>query len=199
MLRHHHAVRVALLSDTHGFLDPRVAEVVRGCDAAVHAGDVMGGAVLDELRPARGPVVAVRGNNDTRAKWPDSEQARLAALGLVGRLSLPGGELVVVHGHRHEPARRRHARLRREFAGAGAVVYGHSHFLTMDLDDEPWVVNPGAAGRVRTHGGPSCMILMASREGWHIESRRFEPLNPSRKSKVIKSKAKGTVGSRHDG
>lgn len=33
-------MRIALIADTHGRLDTRIAEAVRGADVLVHAGDV---------------------------------------------------------------------------------------------------------------------------------------------------------------
>ncbi|NIR28294.1 MAG: metallophosphoesterase family protein [Gammaproteobacteria bacterium] len=179
---------VALVADTHGYLDVRVAAGVRGCDLAVHAGDVGGVAVLDALRP-RGPVHAVKGNNDTRAKWPRAEQPLLATLPAEVTLPLPGGVLVVVHGDRALPARRRHARLRAAYPDARAIVYGHSHRLCCDQEKIPWVVNPGAAGRSRTYGGPSFVVLRIEREEWSLETRRFEPLSP------VRERATRTAGS----
>lgn len=165
--------RVALLADTHGYLDPRVAEVVRGCDLAVHAGDVGGLEVLRALRPRARRVVAVRGNNDNARRWAAAERAALEALPEEARLDLPGGTLVVVHGDRVVPAAQRHDRLRRRYAHARAVVYGHSHRLVCDCDATPWVLNPGAAGRARTFGGPSCLVLEARRDGWRVRVLRF--------------------------
>jgi putative phosphoesterase len=112
-------MRVAILADTHGVLDPRIAEIVRECDCAVHAGDIGGASVLTALRPA-GTVVAVRGNNDSPAKWAEDELDRLGKLPLEATLELPGGSLVVVHGDRVLPARERHERLRRHHAQARA-------------------------------------------------------------------------------
>jgi hypothetical protein len=45
----------------------------------------------------------------------------------------------------------------------------------MVIDDEfiPMVINPGAAGETRTRGGPSCLILTASKTGWRVEKIRF--------------------------
>ncbi len=167
-------VRVALLGDTHGYVDLRVAAEVSRCDVAVHAGDVGGAAALEALAPRLGVTIAVRGNNDEPAVWPDSERAQLASLERVATLALPGGHLVVLHGDQHTPASRRHQLLRREFPAARAIVYGHSHRLACDCDTLPWVLNPGAAGRVRTYGGPSCLILSAADRGWRVEVRRFE-------------------------
>jgi hypothetical protein len=166
-------LRVAILSDTHGVLDGRVAEVVRGCDLAVHGGDVGSAEVIDQLQPRQGVVVAVYGNNDTEAKWAAAERARLWELPKEAEHELPGGVLAVIHGHQHARAATRHRWLRRRFPGARAIVYGHSHHLVCDKSEQPWVLNPGAAGRSRTYGGPSCLVLTASEHRWTIRTHRF--------------------------
>jgi hypothetical protein len=53
------------------------------------------------------------------------------------------------------------------------IVYGHTHKRITDQSAEPWVVNPGAAGNVRTKGGPSCLILHASENSWELETIVF--------------------------
>lgn len=174
----HRIVRVAIVADTHGVLDPRIAEVVRECDCAVHAGDIGGASVLAALRPA-GTVVAVRGNNDSPAKWAEDDRDGLEKLPVEATLELPGGPLIVVHGDRLVPARERHERLRRQYDQARAVVYGHTHRLLCDQGETPWVLNPGAAGRARTFGGPSCLVLHADRRTWRVEALRFPPLKRS--------------------
>src|SRR5699024_3943639 len=145
----------------------------------MHAGDVGNAAVLDALAPVGGLVVAVRGNNDMPSKWPPDEHPVLANLPAQAAIDLPGSRLVVVHGH-HWPARNRHPRLRQAFPDARAIVYGHSHRLACDRSPLPWVLNPGAAGRVRTYGGPSCMVLEASEDGWNVESMRWPLLDRAR-------------------
>jgi hypothetical protein len=165
-------VRVAILSDTHGALDPRILAVVAGCDLAVHGGDIGGAAVLDAISPLVTRVLAVTGNNDLPGKWPSGDGERLGVLPQVIHEPLPGGLLVAIHGHQ-TPAKDRHLRLRRRFPEARVVVYGHSHRLVLDLDASPWVLNPGAAGRSRTHGGPSCLVLSAGDRNWTIETHRF--------------------------
>lgn len=175
-------VRVALLADTHGRVDERIVELVAQCDCAVHAGDIGAAAVLDALRPRGGVVLAVRGNNDVPDKWPAGEGDRLQGLPWEASLELPGGRLVAVHGDRAGPGRTRHAWLRRAYADARAVVYGHSHQLSCDQAQVPWVLNPGAAGGTRTFGGPSCLILHASDARWRVELRRFEPQARPRRS-----------------
>lgn len=169
------AARVAIVSDTHGYLDARVAAVVRDCDVAVHAGDIGGLTVLRAMRPRAGRVVAVRGNNDSARQWPAADRGALRELPDEARLDLPGGAVVIVHGDRILPASRRHARLREHYADARAVVYGHSHRLVCDCEALPWVLNPGAAGRARTFGGPSCLVLDARRDAWRVRVLRFSP------------------------
>jgi hypothetical protein len=34
-------------------------------------------------------------------------------------------------------------------------------------------LNPGAAGKARTFGGPSCLILHVSPNNWHLETVRI--------------------------
>jgi putative phosphoesterase len=172
-MEHEGPLKIALVSDTHGYLDERVAEVVADCAVAVHAGDVGSAAVLEALEEACETVVAVRGNNDVARKWPAADVGRLDVLPTLARIVIPGGKLVVVHGDGF-PARNRHKRLRGGFPDDQVIVYGHSHRMICDTDTEPWVLNPGAAGRVRTYGGgPCCLILSATGQDWQIEQRRF--------------------------
>lgn len=168
--------KVIILSDTHGFIDPRILELACGCQLAVHAGDVMGAEILEALGRVVGRVAAVSGNNDVPGKWVAREHPVLASLPTEATLELPGGILAVTHGHRIWDYRDRHGRLRRRYPDARAVVYGHSHQLVCDQDEIPWVLNPGAAGRIRTGSGPSCILLHAGRDSWRLEPRRFPPL-----------------------
>ncbi|MAT64715.1 MAG: YfcE family phosphodiesterase [Gammaproteobacteria bacterium] len=169
-------MRVALLADTHGYLDPRIAERVARCDVAVHAGDIGNAQVLEQLRPRSGEVLAIRGNNDVPAKWPERDRALLETLPWEIGLNLPGGRLVSVHGHRCRSVARRHQVLRAQHAQARAILYGHSHRLVCDDAAEPWVINPGAAGRSRTYGGPSFIVLIAGPRRWRLEPQRLPPL-----------------------
>ena len=170
-------MRVAILSDTHGALDPRIAQWIANCDCAVHGGDVGSAEVLEALLSRFGRVIAVIGNNDLPAKWAPNEQHLLDGLPEEAALHLPGGSLAIIHGHQSRNANTRHASLRTRFPGARAVVYGHSHRMVCDQVSVPWVLNPGAAGLARTFGGPSCMILTATEEHWRVQVQRFPPAN----------------------
>ena len=172
---------MALLADTHGYLDPRIAALVTHCDSALHAGDIGNADVLAQLQPRGGRVHAVLGNNDTARQWPEDQRELLVSIPWEAHIALPGGELVLVHGHRL-PAARRHERLRARYPQARAICYGHSHVLADDRHERPWILNPGAAGRARTFGGPSCMVLTASADGWQLEQHRFVQRTPRRRA-----------------
>jgi hypothetical protein len=167
------SVRVLLLSDTHGKLHPEILGLAADVDLVVHAGDIGGAGILEQLAADGRPVHAVRGNNDVPAKWRTGGREMLEKLPMQESLSLPGGVLAVEHGHRRNPVRARHELLRRAYPEARLVLYGHSHRQVIDDALMPWVVNPGAAGRSRTYGGAGCVVLTAGMDGWGLEVFRF--------------------------
>jgi len=60
------AVRIGLISDTHGLLRPEALRFLAGCDRIVHGGDIGKPTILDELAQIA-PLTVVRGNNDREA------------------------------------------------------------------------------------------------------------------------------------
>jgi putative phosphoesterase len=164
---------VAIISDTHGYLNPQIAESIKQCDIAVHAGDVGNADVMESMQPKSGHVYFVKGNNDVASKWPSGQQHRLHELQEHITLEVSGGKIAIIHGHKQNPVVARHALLRKQYPFARAIVYGHSHRLCIDQEDTPWVLNPGAAGKARTFGGPSCIILHISNNRWHLETIRI--------------------------
>lgn len=123
-------MRIGLISDTHNLLRPEVLEYLRGSDHIIHAGDICGEAVLQELARIA-PLTAVRGNND-RGPWAQRLLEREV-------LQLAGATILVVHDI---------ADLRKapDEAGAGTVVTGHSHKPRVEQRDGVLYVNPGSAG-----------------------------------------------------
>ena len=165
-----HYKRVALVADTHGAFDTRIEERLSNFDCIIHAGDLGGWSVLnfDTQR-----ALAVTGNNDVVSKWPDYELGVLRKLPEVLSLKLLGGDLVVIHGHQFPAVKTRHQKLKRAFPNAKAIVYGHSHRAIIDKQTKPWVLNPGASGKVRCYGGPSFIALTISSTGWRIRQITF--------------------------
>jgi len=163
-------ISVAIISDTHAHLDERIAELIRECDYAIHAGDICGKTILSEMQPKTGKVLAVAGNND-----PYCHETK--DLPEISSLEVPGGKIMIEHGHKHGHSSPCHDSMRKHHADARVIVYGHTHKLVIDQSASPWVINPGAAGQTRTHGGPSCLILECHQsENWVVNTHRFEEI-----------------------
>lgn len=112
----------------------------------LHAGDVGGDDVLDELSIIA-PVHAVYGNTD------EPGNPRLtAAIDLV----VAGLRIHVSHGH--ELGVPKPETLLARYA-ADVIVYGHTHRQLVTRADSRLVVNPGAAGPARFDLRPSVAIL----------------------------------------
>ena len=165
---------VGILSDSHGHLDPRIKDAVNQCDYIIHAGDIFNAHILEQLKPKK-ELIAVTGNNDYEAAWDEAEADIVNALPATAKLELPGGLIAIEHGHRlgNQPD---HDDFRLDHADARLIIYGHTHRRVVDQKEEPWVVNPGASGKVRTHGGPSCLILHAGEGEWKIDTVLFEDM-----------------------
>ncbi|TNF35893.1 MAG: metallophosphoesterase [Gammaproteobacteria bacterium] len=169
------SVRVAIISDTHGHIDPNVIDVIKTCDHVIHAGDICGAHVLEQLKQITPNVTAVAGNNDASGLWPIEETHVVESLPQVARIPILDSEIAIEHGHRHGMHSPSHDSLRHTHQQARVIVYGHTHKMLVDKDASPWVVNPGAAGQTRTRGGPSCLVLTAhADQEWEVEMLRFE-------------------------
>jgi putative phosphoesterase len=161
-------MRWVILSDTHGFVDPFVQELAQSADGVIHSGDIGGVDVLSSIKPKRGRLVAVVGNNDFPQSWSFPPQLGFSELQESALIRLPGGDIAVEHGHRIWDTRHYHLRLRAKHPKARAIVYGHTHIRCADLSRDPWVMNPGAAGRERTKGGASCIVLEIGETAWRV-------------------------------
>lgn len=167
-------VSVGILSDTHGYIHPGVLDQVNRCDVIVHAGDICGSAVLEQLKPVNGQLVAVRGNNDVKQTWDNKGQYRLSDLSDELQVELPGGTLSVIHGHQYWGLDDPQSAILSHFPGSRAVVYGHSHYIQHEMVGDCWLLNPGAAGKRLNRGASSCLVMQASHRGWHVKLHRFE-------------------------
>ena len=164
---------VAIISDTHTVLDPRVAEAISHADIAIHAGDIGNASVLSAMQPRTGRVIAVTGNNDHAIFWPENQSDVIESMPEIACFELPGGSVAIEHGHKYSSYSPDHQSLRDAYPDAKLVVYGHTHRQVIDDKFTPWVVNPGAAGATRTYGGPSYLLLTASEQDWKIEGFQF--------------------------
>ncbi|HYD54882.1 MAG TPA: metallophosphoesterase family protein, partial [Gemmatimonadaceae bacterium] len=140
------AHRIGLISDTHGLLRPDVHRALAGVELILHAGDVGGDDILDELALIA-PVYAVYGNTDA----PGDPRLAAEIVREVGGVSIH-----VSHGH--EVGSPTPAKLLARYAEQ-VLVYGHTHRQLVAQADGRLVVNPGAAGPRRFDLVPSVAIL----------------------------------------
>lgn len=127
---------VGLISDTHGLVRADVHTALAGVDLILHAGDVGGQEILDELALIA-PVRAVYGNTDPVGE-PGLEEAI--------DITIDGVRIHVSHGH--EVGRTTPESLASAY-DADLIVYGHTHRQRVDRVGGRLVVNPGAAGARR--------------------------------------------------
>jgi len=149
------AVRVGVISDTHGLLRPEVLTLLAGSDLILHAGDVGDPAILAALREVA-PVHAVRGNVDG------------------GPLrDLPATEAVEVGGHLlymvHIPG---DLDLDPVSAGVSVVIHGHTHRSRVERVGGVLYLNPGSVGPRRFDLPVTLALLRVDPEG--IESEIIE-------------------------
>lgn len=137
---------VGLISDTHGLVRPDVHTALAGVDLILHAGDVGGDAILDELELIA-PVQAVYGNTDVPG------QPRL-----VTAIDIEIGGVRIHVSHGHELGSPTPAKLVEAY-DADVIVYGHTHKQLVAETDGRLVVNPGAAGPRRFNLLPSVARL----------------------------------------
>ena len=138
---------IGLISDTHGLVRAEVHTALAGVALILHAGDVGGDAILDELALIS-PVRAVFGNTDSPGD-PRLAQSIDMTIG--------GVRIHVSHGH--EVGSPTPDKLLAAY-DTDVIVYGHTHRqLVARAADNRLVVNPGAAGARRFKLEPSVGIL----------------------------------------
>jgi putative phosphoesterase len=137
--------RIALLSDTHSFVDDEILEYCRATDEIWHAGDIGSLTVARALQAVK-PLVAVSGNVDDsnlQLEFPEDQ-----------RFTRDGVSVWMRHivGH---PKRYRSEileRLRDPAQRPQVLVCGHSHVLEVARDAFGVLyLNPGAVGHHGFH------------------------------------------------
>jgi putative phosphoesterase len=153
--------RIGVISDTHDYFDPRIAQLFEGVDHILHGGDIGRPAILLALEQIA-PVTAVAGNTDDPG------------------FQYPQTELVELGGHRFlvqhivnpqsltEPIRTRIARERPE-----VVVFGHTHKPFSESIGGTRFFNPGYAGKSRFGLERSVAMLYCGEKGIRAEFLRL--------------------------
>jgi hypothetical protein len=137
-------IRVGILSDTHGYVHPRVPEFFSTVDEIWHAGDMGDIRTVNQLRKLK-PLRGVFGNvdgRDIRMEFQDVLEFRIEGIPVL--MTHIGG-----YPGRYDPR----VRLLIESERPKLFVCGHSHILKVMYDHrfELLHINPGAAGRYGIH------------------------------------------------
>lgn len=138
---------IGVVSDTHGYLDPRALPLLRGVDRILHAGDVGTQDILNALT-AIAPTEAVRGNTDAGTPLARTLPARIS-------VELEGVRVFMTHiggtpAHLMNALPDPHPQV---------YIFGHTHLCLHEKRDGVLFLNPGACGRPRFGGGLSVALL----------------------------------------
>ena len=131
------AVKLGVISDTHGKFDPAIAPLFCGVDCIIHAGDIGKAEVIQRLEEIA-PVLAVEGNNDSPGLYAAERIERFA-----GRI------LLVRHifGELHQIGKQEREIVER--LAPDIVIFGHSHRPYQARLGRTILFNPGSAGPKR--------------------------------------------------
>jgi len=137
---------IGIISDTHGLVRADVHTALAGVEMILHAGDVGGDDVLDEL-VLIAPIRAVFGNTDAPGDPRLSQSIEL---------TIGGVSIHVSHGH--EVGSPTPVKLLERYS-ADVVVFGHTHRPLIAGAGGRLALNPGAAGPRRFDLTPSVARL----------------------------------------
>ena len=139
-------MKIGVLSDTHGFLDPNIKTLFADVSHILHAGDVGDPMIALDLNFIA-PATVVLGNNDLGMSFNETEVVELA------------GRKFLVH-HIVNPqalTEKVAARIARE--KPDVVVFGHSHKPFCETMGGILFFNPGYAGMPKLGAERSAAIL----------------------------------------
>ncbi len=156
--------RIGIISDTHGLLRPEVTEVLCGCDAILHGGDINSAKILEELK-AIAPVYAVRGNNDK--EWAAHLPETLS-------LELYGVRFFMVHNKKYIP---------KDMENVDVIIYGHSHKYEEKSSGGQLLLNPGSCGP-RRFTQPITLAVLEIAKNHSFQVKRMEIAHHAKNGKA---------------
>ena len=138
-------IKVALISDTHGFLDEQLLSLLSDADEIWHAGDIGKVAVLDHLKKLKKKIRAVHGNIDNatvRMEVP----AQLD-------WELEGKKFFMTHIGGYPGHYAKGIKQLLQESKPDVFICGHSHILKVIFDKTLNLLhlNPGACGKEGFH------------------------------------------------
>jgi uncharacterized protein len=136
--------QIGILSDTHGFFDPRLKDFFANCDEIWHAGDIGNLETADEIAAFK-PLRAVYGNIDNhevRIVYPENQ-----------RFHFEGMDVWITHIGGYPGNYDSRVRNLIRVNSPELFISGHSHILKVMPDRTLGLlhINPGAAGKSGFH------------------------------------------------
>jgi putative phosphoesterase len=131
-------MRVGVISDTHGYLNPKLFDIFEGVEHIMHAGDIGSMDLIIDLS-AIAPVIAVYGNMDSpdiATRYPEDQ-----------RLQLAGTDVFMTHNGGMLLRRPSLFNARCGTKRPDVFVWGHTHRAENKMIDNMLSLNPGSAGR----------------------------------------------------
>lgn len=127
-------MKIGVISDTHGFIDPALPLVFKDVDHILHAGDIGSLSVINFLEQIA-PVTAVNGNNDWDLSFPYSQTITIGQV-----------KIFLIH---HLNFSRKTAQCWEKIfiENPNIIVFGHTHKSSAFYEDGKLFLNPGYAGR----------------------------------------------------
>jgi uncharacterized protein len=149
------AIRIGVIADTHGRLDPVVQRHFKGVDYIFHAGDIGDRSVIEQLEQIA-PVTAVSGNVD------GDEQSGFSSEVII---ELAGRRIAMRHilYERGKMTKEGRAVLDRE--RPDICIFGHTHQPKAEWFGKTLLFNPGSAGPKRFKLSRCLGILVLARQG----------------------------------
>lgn len=136
--------KIGLISDTHGYLDPKCLEYFEKCDEVWHAGDLGDIKIVDTLTQFK-PTRIVYGNIDNKEIQLSTNENLF--------FELEGFRIWMTHIGGAPPRYNPVVNKALKTSVPDIFVCGHSHILRV-IRDPKWgmlYINPGAAGKEGFH------------------------------------------------
>ncbi|MCP4398097.1 MAG: metallophosphoesterase family protein [bacterium] len=134
-------MKLGIISDTHGYLNPHIHSIFHGVEAIIHAGDIEGEDILIELQTIA-PVTAVRGNMDRFGRLARQDE-------FIGT-SFGGMRFFIVHDIGSPLAVKPRLQRSIECYLPHAIVFGHTHKPYSAYIHNILYFNPGSASQGRS-------------------------------------------------
>ncbi len=155
-------VKIGIISDTHGILNPLVLDKLRDVEHILHAGDIGNADIIRKLKQIA-IVDAVHGNSDfypLNLHYPSER-----------KVLIRGKSFFLTH---HFDSGRSFDRNRLSRIGpVDFVVCGHTHEFSIRQFGQTMILNPGSVSRTRVGSSGTGILLLLEEDGTY-ELKRIE-------------------------